>query len=145
MEAIYITGIIVGGIVIIVFMLRDRITGGQASGEVNHGETKIKGQTKFEAAPPKAETKSETNRHYSIDIGGKTIFGFDKIKISLPSVRFFRDNFGGKTDFEISSDSNTSDSSPQIESQEAEQKAQGCRTSRVQPAATVGEVSPARG
>jgi hypothetical protein len=95
--------IIVLGIIIIVYLLRDRITGlrTRASLEKREGEFELKA-----AKPQPPSTASQPEAKYSVDISGNKTVGQSKMKVQHDDVRIVDNTLFGKSDIEIT-DSNS--------------------------------------
>ncbi len=99
MESIYIIGIIALLLIMLVFILRDRLTSFFAGGEFKRGNTSAKGQVGMSAEPPDSNSKSSKVNPNSVDITGNfKILGINILRIVRSGVRFAR-NFTllGKT------------------------------------------------
>ncbi|SRR6266404_7254913 len=99
MEKVYIALIIGAAIVIVVFLLRSRITDVEAHGSVKKQE----GRFKIKAAPAASEG-SGTADPYSVDISGNRVVGVGRFRILRDSVRVARNWFAGKSTLEVEPD-----------------------------------------
>lgn len=99
MEKVYIALIIAAIIVIVVFLLRGRITEVDAHGSVKKQE----GRLKFKAAAPASKADS-SGRTYSVDISGNRVFGAGRFSIFRDGVRVARNWFVGKPTVEVKHD-----------------------------------------
>jgi hypothetical protein len=125
MELVYITGIIVFGIVFIVWAFRDRIT--ELFFGVLEEQGKRKGVFKATAAHPQRKPKGgkKSDRSYAVDISGNTRIGVEQTKVSRDGVRIADNKSIGKTNIEVKGDHDITGQLPQTNTQEIQAKLQG--------------------
>ena len=98
MQAIYIAVIVAVALVVIVFMLRDRITFLSVGGSGQRGKNRIAGRVGMKAAPP----RNRDADHYSIDFSGNKFQGSGgETNISRDNVRFSENEVYGNRNFNI--------------------------------------------
>lgn len=106
MEAVYITGIIVFGIVLIVLAFRDRITDLVFGVSEKQGDRERKGIFRAKAAHPQPKPKGgkKSGESYAVDISGNTRIGVEETKVSRDGVRIADNKSIGKTNIEVKGD-----------------------------------------
>lgn len=124
MELVYITGIIVFGIVFIVWAFRDRIT--ELFFGVSEEQGKRKGVFKATAAHPQRKPKGgkKSDKSYAVNISGNTRIGVEQTKVSRDGVRIADNKSIGKTNIEVKGDHDIAGQLPQTNTQEIQAKLQ---------------------
>ena len=90
--------IVVVGLIVVVWMLRDRLTKLRLGGSVEKKE----GEVTLEAAPRESPGTAESK--YGVDIIGNKSAGSSKIKVSRPDVRVANNTSIGKSEIEVKDD-----------------------------------------
>jgi hypothetical protein len=99
MENVYIVLIVVVGIIVVVWMLRGRLTAVTARGSVPKGEVEMKAE-----AVPEASNKGDATPKYGVDIHGIKSVGDTRIGVQRDDVRLADSAFAGKTDIHVKND-----------------------------------------
>ncbi|MCA2732590.1 MAG: hypothetical protein IM585_08965 [Pseudanabaena sp. M135S2SP2A07QC] len=111
MELVYITGIIVSGIVIIVLAFRHRITDLVLGVSEKQGDRERKGTFIAKAAPPKLKRKpkspSDIKQSNLVDISGNISFGVWKTEVSHWLTRITKNINFGIFDTKVTDNSNS--------------------------------------
>jgi hypothetical protein len=126
MEFVYITGIIVFGIVIIVLAFRDRITDLVFGVSEKQGDRERKGDFRVKAAHPqrKSKNRNESDKSYAVDIRGNTRIGIERTKVSRDGVRIADNKSIGETNIEIKGDHDIAEQLPLPNTQEIQAQLQ---------------------
>ena len=126
MELVYITGIIVLGIVIIVLAFRDRITDLVFGVSEKQGDLERKGDFRVKAAHPQPKTKGDkkSGKSYAVDISGNTRIGVEQTKVSRDGVRITDNKSIGKTNIEVKGDHDIAGQLQQTSTQKIQAKLQ---------------------
>lgn len=89
MESIYIVGIIALLLIMLVFILRSRITSFLAKGKVTRGKTSAEGEVRMGAAHPSVDSRSSKINPNSVDITGNLIiFGENILNLLRSGIKF---------------------------------------------------------
>jgi hypothetical protein len=102
MEYVYIAGIIALALVLIVWMIRDRITRGRAEFDV----TKKRGAAEFEASKPgktPPDATEQAAKPHDVDVSGNIAIGSGLIRVWQRSTRVARNWLVGKPKIEVKS------------------------------------------
>lgn len=91
--------IVVIGVLVLVWMLKDRITLFSARGSVDKRE----GELKVEAAPPQVDA-GKSGARPSVDISGNKALGNTRIDVKRGDVRVDDNLLTGKTDIQVEDD-----------------------------------------
>ncbi len=98
-STVQIVFVVVIGIIVVVLLLRDRLTTFFVRGSVDKRE----GELKVEAAPPQSGA-SQSDTRPSVDISGNKSFGDTRIGVKRGDVRVDDNLFAGKTDIQVEDD-----------------------------------------
>lgn len=126
MELVYISGIIVLGIVIIVLAFRDRITDLVFGVSDKQGDRERKGVFRAKAAHPQRKSKGDnkSSKSYTVDISGNTRIGLEKTRVSRDGVRIANNTSLGITDINVTEKDNIAEKLPLPTTQEIQAQLQ---------------------
>lgn len=87
--------IVVVGLVVVVWLLRDRLTKFRVGGSVEKKE----GEVSLEASP--RESSGTASSKYGVDISGNKAAGKSKIDVSRPNVRVANNTSVGQSEIQV--------------------------------------------